>query len=866
MAPRTLTFSTSLTPDPALRQDARYTFDSADRQSIDTQIRATQTFLSVDVLNSRLGTYVSFVGADGAVGDVVCSGGGLNGKPTVQLATASNLLLSGTMFGILAEACVEGNKAHVVHGGILGPEVTGLAAGDEGWVRVTNNRCEKVAVLADEDVCVGWVDSGGFLRVGSQPIASVTGAAPTTAKYLIGAASVPAELTQAIAAEGLTSTFLFASATVAPIEARRTSGTTAADVDVGYLEALSTGTTAAEFGPAWRFYAKKGSGGSETLGTISLAWTNVTPSSEASKFVVKTRSAGGAAATAIEISETEVKATALAGVGTRFVTVTAAGVFGSSAAVGADANAKYLEDTTTAVNTNGVPIRALTGTLGFAKTSAQLATFTVTAAAGSVYEAIGVGHVVSASGAGTTGDGVSIAARLVDATPSARQVGRIRWEWVSPVALTPRADCVISVLSTDGEHDWLRVTDQGALRLPAYSTAARRPIFAGTDGTITATAIQFGEVQTALAAASSSIGVNSQKIAGLAAGAAPGEAAEYSQIGTAVNAAVSGTTNTLAKFTGTNVVGDSSITDASGTVNTTSVVTVTKAGIGTTKTAGLYSINTTASGSQVSAQIGGSAKHSGGTQHNFGWQCEPQTAGRAIWRLCYGTGDPVSSPPASTGSYVDTSDSSYGLSMWCNAFVSTGGTGFRCSAGGGGVKENGGTGQINFYGASTSIGTLLESALAVGDSDPCWDFYASAGTRTAGNFAQIRDGGGTVFAVSSATATRGRVSINGIPIGWTIVTTNVNATVAIGDRVHVQGGGITITLPAVPSVVSTRDHDIIIMEVNGAALGSPITINAAAGDLINGASSATINVPNGAMTLCHDGDGTNWRIVSSHLL
>ena len=85
---------------------------------------------------------------------------------------------------------------------------------------------------------------------------------------------------------------------------------------------------------------------------------------------------------------------------------------------------------------------------------------------------------------------------------SVRRVGRIRWEWISPVALTPRADFVVSVLSTDGEHDWLRLTDDGSLRLPAYNIAGRRPIFAGTDGTITATAIQFGEVQTALAAAS----------------------------------------------------------------------------------------------------------------------------------------------------------------------------------------------------------------------------------------------------------------------------------------------------------------------------------------------------------------------------
>jgi hypothetical protein len=82
----------------------------------------------------------------------------------------------------------------------------------------------------------------------------------------------------------------------------------------------------------------------------------------------------------------------------------------------------------------------------------------------------------------------------------------------------------------------------------------------------------------------------------------------------------------------------------------------------------------------------------------------------------------------------------------------------------------------------------------------------------------------------------------------------------------VQGGGITVTLPAVPSTVSTRDHDIIITESLGLALGSPITINAAAGDLINGASSTTIGVASGSLTLCHDGDGTNWRIVSSHLL
>ena len=402
MAPRTLTFATALTPDPALQQSARYLFDNVDRQSIDNQIRALQTFASVDHLNAKGGTYVSFVGADGAVGDVVCSAGGLGGKPTVQLATAANLVLSGVMFGILAEACVEGNKAHVVHSGILGPEVTGLAEGDEGWVRVTDNRCEKVALLADVDICVGWVDSGGFLRVGAQPIASVTTTFPPTAFYILNSASVPAALTNGVPGLNLTSTLIFASTSVAPLEMRRTDAATADDVDVGYLEALSAGTTAANFGPAWRFYAKKGAGGSETTGTLSMVWTNVGAGTEASKFVVKTRSAGGAAAAALAVSETEITATALAGVGTRFVTVTAGGVLGAASA--ADSSAKYVTDASATVNANDVPLRAMTGTLEYLSTARPVGFAHETAAAGTT-ELVRHRRTITAAGLGLTGTG-----------------------------------------------------------------------------------------------------------------------------------------------------------------------------------------------------------------------------------------------------------------------------------------------------------------------------------------------------------------------------------------------------------------------------------------------------------------------------
>ena len=552
MAPRNLTFATTLTPDPPLQQTARYTLDSADRQSIDNQIRATQTFLAADVINANSGTYALFVGDAGAVGDIVCSAGGLGGKPTVQLASSEALALSGVMFGILAEACVEGNKAHVIHSGIVGPEITGLAAGDEGWVRVNGNRCEKVSVLSDEDICVGWVDPGGFLRIGSQPIASVTGAAPTNAKYTIAAATVPAELTQAVAAQGLSSTYLFASESVAPLELRRTDSATAADVDVGYAEALSSGTTAAGFGPAWRFYAKKGAGGSETTGTLSLVWTSVTNSAEASKLVVKTRAGGAAPATALEVSTTAAKITALAGSGTRFVTVDSSGALGAQDAVGADASAKYLEDTTSAVNTDGIPTRQMSSML----------TFGLVGDAGTSSGPLALRRLNTGGAAGTAGTAIELPFYLQDSTPSQRQVGRIRYEWTDPTVLNPQAKIVLSNLGTDGEHDWLTISSAGAMRWHggAYAHNGYRPVF-DASGNITATVIQFSEVKTALAAADSSIGVNSQKITGLAAGGSSGEAVEYSQLGTAVNSAVSGTSGKVAKFTGTHVVGDSTISD-----------------------------------------------------------------------------------------------------------------------------------------------------------------------------------------------------------------------------------------------------------------------------------------------------------------
>jgi hypothetical protein len=199
----------------------------------------------------------------------------------------------------------------------------------------------------------------------------------------------------------------------------------------------------------------------------------------------------------------------------------------------------------------------------------------------------------------------------------------------------------------------------------------------------------------------------------------------------------------------------------------------------------------------------------------------------------------------------------------------SGGNGFRLANNGGGLKENGSARCIV---QNATAGEPLEmlSSTSTGNTGARFQMTCDAGTPTAGWAFRVGHGAGSfstsLFGVSCATATMGRVYVNGVPIGWNLVTLATNGAVAIGDRVLVEGGGIAVTLPAVPSVVSTRDHDMIITESLGLALGSPITINAAAGDLINGAASVTIGVPFGSLTLCHDGDGTNWRIVGSHLL
>jgi hypothetical protein len=117
----------------------------------------------------------------------------------------------------------------------------------------------------------------------------------------------------------------------------------------------------------------------------------------------------------------------------------------------------------------------------------------------------------------------------------------------------------------------------------------------------------------------------------------------------------------------------------------------------------------------------------------------------------------------------------------------------------------------------------------------------------------------------------GHLYVNGVSLGWTVrnvSSVNSPVTAAWGDRINVDTttGAVTINLPAVPSVASPRQLDMIITHVGGNGGANPITVSANGANLINGSGSFSLNVTSGSILICHDGDGQNSRVVGARLI
>ena len=161
---------------------------------------------------------------------------------------------------------------------------------------------------------------------------------------------------------------------------------------------------------------------------------------------------GPTSATRVELGRSgqTVRHPALAGVGTRFVTVDANGDEGVTASAGASATAAYWEDTATAVNTNGIPTRNLAATL-YVKSSADrpMSLIREDASDDSPLTVL-VLHRVSSGGAGDVGIGARLTWSSQDAAGDEPGVGHIDVVLTDATAGVPKSQFKFWAAPGDG--------------------------------------------------------------------------------------------------------------------------------------------------------------------------------------------------------------------------------------------------------------------------------------------------------------------------------------------------------------------------------------------------------------------------------
>lgn len=166
--------ATLFTPDSPVALVANWFMDKTDRQYIDSQILSLQTLLT-NSLRGQHTTWAQVHSSSGTVaaGDCLCT--------AAQAATEDNPLLanryvtralgvpiglSGLVLGVALTASPPGGWVLMATGGIIGPSITGLAAGGSGSVRLNTAtaRCLRGDITSGY-YPIGWVDNVGNLSL-----------------------------------------------------------------------------------------------------------------------------------------------------------------------------------------------------------------------------------------------------------------------------------------------------------------------------------------------------------------------------------------------------------------------------------------------------------------------------------------------------------------------------------------------------------------------------------------------------------------------------------------------------------------------------------------------------------------------------
>lgn len=407
--------------------------------------------------------------------------------------------------------------------------------GSDGWNVALNELADAV-----ENGSVGGIST-------AEPIVTY-GAAPT--------------IPNAVDLTAITTTVAAASTTVQPVAVRLNPSTNDTVLDVFSLRRSTTHASNGATGIGARMFVELEDSAGNVDSAAQHIWDylDATSTSEDARYTIRLQVAGSLT-DALSLRGTTVRVPALAGGGARTVTVDNNGDLGAAAASGLDANAHVLEDATTALGVNGVPMRAAPSTVGFVGVACAPISLThKTAAAAGVAEGLRLIQQINAGGVGNPGVGgeaVKLAFALPNGSGAETLAASVRGEWTTVIG-GGTSKLVLATALAGTETDRATLGGTGLWRWHAYGVGR---ILSDASGNLTSAAITFTEVQTALAAASGDIAVNSQKITGLANGSSSSDAAAFGQIAVAVSAAVSGTSGKVPKFTGANTIGNSTISD-----------------------------------------------------------------------------------------------------------------------------------------------------------------------------------------------------------------------------------------------------------------------------------------------------------------
>lgn len=544
----------------------------------------------------------------------------------------------------------------------------------------------------------------------------------------------------------------------------------------------------------------------------------------------------------------------------------------TAAASGLDSATPVLEDATTALNANGVPTRQMSSALTFGRVGA----------AGSSSGPIVFRRLITGGAAGTAGTAVEIPFEMPDSTSTQRQVGRIRYEWTDPTALDPHASIIFSNLGTDGEHDWLTIASDGAMRWHggAYAHDGYRPVF-DASGNVGASVIQSSEVTTALGytPADEAVTLTGTSPITIAGDNAAHDLSTNRTIAFSVGADVpwggngitgiasldnSGGAMTIGANTTEQTIGKSGTTAAfagaatvASTLGVSDAVSVNIAGIATTSTVGFTLAESTASSAGTTVRRSpfmtwtGHAWVSGADKTmRVTAEVRPRTSTNVDIYFQYDTG----SGTLSDLFFVSTSTSAgFWQALSCFTFeVSSGGNGYRFAGGSQGGLAMDGSGHIQVKSGGTQRVELISSIGAATNADGLrlWNDT----TRSAGNI--VGFGTGASYTSKAAVAYDG--TWNGPVLRNTAGKTGTY-TASLYELVEYSpaGGTFTVTLP---SPVAGATGQLLVTKNIGSS-GIPLSVTTPSGNIDN---AATVAIAGGYASDTMVSDGANgWLRISA---